>query len=109
MSRLEGFLSSIAENPRDDSLWLILADWLDEQGDPRGELVRLQHALRQPEPVPEREAEEERLRALRADGVQPCLPRLTNSIGMEFVLISPGTFLMGSPETEIWRGPDEGP
>jgi uncharacterized protein (TIGR02996 family) len=35
--------------------------------------------------------------------------RLTNSIGMQFVLIPPGTFLMGSPETEAERESDEGP
>jgi uncharacterized protein (TIGR02996 family) len=35
--------------------------------------------------------------------------RLTNSIGMQFVLIPPGKFLMGSPETEVSRYHDEGP
>ncbi len=33
----------------------------------------------------------------------------TNSIGMEFVLIPPGTFLMGSPDSEPGRADDEGP
>jgi uncharacterized protein (TIGR02996 family) len=36
-------------------------------------------------------------------------PRLTNSIGMELVLIPPGTCLMGSPEDEEARSDDEGP
>lgn len=31
----------------------------------------------------------------------------TNSLGMSFVLISPGTFMMGSPEDELGRNPDE--
>jgi uncharacterized protein (TIGR02996 family) len=35
--------------------------------------------------------------------------RLTNSIGMQFVLVPPGKFLMGSAETEAGRDPDEGP
>ncbi len=36
------------------------------------------------------------------------LPReVRNSIGMEFVLIEPGTFEMGSPETEAGRDGDE--
>jgi uncharacterized protein (TIGR02996 family) len=35
--------------------------------------------------------------------------RLTNSIGMQFVLIPPGQFLMGSPESESGRLPREGP
>ena len=38
------------------------------------------------------------------------LPReVRNSLGMEFVLIEPGTFEMGSPETEATRSNDEGP
>jgi uncharacterized protein (TIGR02996 family) len=35
--------------------------------------------------------------------------RLTNSIGMQFVLVPPGKFLMGSPEMEAVRESDEGP
>ena len=34
---------------------------------------------------------------------------LRNSLGLEFVLIEPGTFAMGSPETETERSGDEGP
>jgi len=33
--------------------------------------------------------------------------RVTNSIGMEFQLIPPGTFKMGSPQDEEWHRPDE--
>jgi uncharacterized protein (TIGR02996 family) len=95
MSRLEGFLASIAQNPRDDDLWLILADWLDEQGDPRSELVRLQHALRQQGSALECAAKEERLRTLLAAGVRPLVPRLTNSLGLEMVRLSAGAFWMG--------------
>ena len=51
MTLLEGFHAAIAENTEDDSQWLILADWLDDQDNPRGELVRLLHALRQPHAV----------------------------------------------------------
>ena len=47
-----------------------------------------------------RKAEEEQRRAAR--------PReLRNSIGMEFVLVEPGTFEMGSPATEPGRDDDE--
>ncbi|HKX83450.1 MAG TPA: hypothetical protein VJL58_04445, partial [Pyrinomonadaceae bacterium] len=35
--------------------------------------------------------------------------QIRNSIGMEFVLIQPGSFLMGSPESEEGRSPNEGP
>ncbi|MFP4033604.1 MAG: SUMF1/EgtB/PvdO family nonheme iron enzyme [Desulfococcaceae bacterium] len=34
-------------------------------------------------------------------------PKFTNSLGMEFVWIPPGTFLMGSPEDEPGRDDDE--
>jgi carbon storage regulator CsrA len=36
------FLQAILEDPADDSVRLIFADWLDDQGDPRGELIRAQ-------------------------------------------------------------------
>src|SRR5437660_9704214 len=36
------FLDAIKERPEDDVPRLILADWLEEHGDPRGEFVRLQ-------------------------------------------------------------------
>jgi uncharacterized protein (TIGR02996 family) len=35
--------------------------------------------------------------------------RLTNSVGMQFVLVPPGTFLMGAPEAEAGQDPDEVP
>jgi uncharacterized protein (TIGR02996 family) len=35
------FLRNILLNPEDDALRLVYADWLDERGDPRGELLRL--------------------------------------------------------------------
>ncbi len=33
----------------------------------------------------------------------------TNAVGMKFVLLKPGTFKMGSPDTEAGRGAEEGP
>src|SRR5262245_30391979 len=36
------FLADIKEHPGDDTPRLILADWLQDQGDPRGEFIRLQ-------------------------------------------------------------------
>lgn len=38
-----------------------------------------------------------------------CLESFTNSVGITFVLIPPGKFVMGSPETEAGRQSDEGP
>src|SRR5262249_45757874 len=40
---LEGFLRAIQDEPDNDAVRLIFADWLDEQGQPnRAELIRLQ-------------------------------------------------------------------
>jgi uncharacterized protein (TIGR02996 family) len=36
------FLQDIREHPDDDAPRLVLADWLEERGDPRGELIRAQ-------------------------------------------------------------------
>jgi uncharacterized protein (TIGR02996 family) len=104
----ELFLAAIREDPAEPTAWLALADWLEEQGDPRGELLRLTRSLLQPGGV-ERAMQEERMRWLLAQGMRPCWPTLTNSIGMKFALIPAGTFLMGSPQDEEDRSDDEGP
>jgi uncharacterized protein (TIGR02996 family) len=39
------FLFSVCENPEDDTVRLIYADWLEERGDPRGEFIRVQVEL----------------------------------------------------------------
>src|SRR3954470_13698640 len=39
------FLQAIKEQPADDLPRLVLADWLEEHDDPRGELLRLQVLL----------------------------------------------------------------
>jgi uncharacterized protein (TIGR02996 family) len=41
----EGFHQAIWDDPDDDGVRLIYADWLEEQGDPRGEFIRLQVEL----------------------------------------------------------------
>jgi uncharacterized protein (TIGR02996 family) len=40
-----GLLARVCAEPDDDSPRLIFADWLDEQGDPRGEFIRVQVAI----------------------------------------------------------------
>lgn len=55
MTRAEAdFLSAILRAPHDDAPRLIFADWLSEQGDPRGELIHLQLRAASLEPGGER-------------------------------------------------------
>ena len=39
MSFDEGFVEEVRLNPKDDNARLILADYLEESGDPRGEFI----------------------------------------------------------------------
>jgi uncharacterized protein (TIGR02996 family) len=49
----EGFLRAIRAEPDDEALRLIYADWLEENGDPRGEFIRVQcELIRWSDPVP---------------------------------------------------------
>jgi uncharacterized protein (TIGR02996 family) len=96
----DAFLTAIGNDPANASIRLIFADWLEEQGDARAELLRLLHVLTQEIHPPERPTLEARLRELVADGIEPVGPFWTNSLGMCFSCIPPGTFLMGSPDTE---------
>lgn len=45
MKQEDTFLRAIESRPQDEGLRLIYADWLEEQGDPRGEFIRLQQAM----------------------------------------------------------------
>jgi uncharacterized protein (TIGR02996 family) len=103
----QAFLQAMVENPRDLALRLIFADWLEERGDPRGELLRLSHLLTQDTDQPNRPQMEDHLRGLLEAGVQPVGPFWTNSVGMRFAWVPPGVFLMGSPETEPDREDNE--
>ena len=40
------FLAAVAAHPTDPLTRLVYADWLDENGDPRGELVRIEEEVR---------------------------------------------------------------
>src|SRR6266550_3426966 len=65
MGDREGFFRAITEDSEDDAPRLVFADWLDEQGDPRGELMRLQvHLARLPEGDHRRAVLEKREREL---------------------------------------------
>src|SRR5262245_33042590 len=58
----EAHLQAIFENPTDDGARLVFADWLEEQGDPRGEFIRLQ-------------IERQRQPTADADGLRPFVRR----------------------------------
>lgn len=102
-------LQALHDDPTDDATWLVLADWLEEHGDPRAELVRLSQQLHGDLPTSRREKLEARARELLQQGVLPCVPTLTNSIGTSLVLIRPGVFWMGSPDEEADSYGDEHP
>src|SRR6516164_216630 len=42
MNRGDAFYEAILDNPDDDAVRLVYADWLQEQGDPRSEFIRVQ-------------------------------------------------------------------
>jgi uncharacterized protein (TIGR02996 family) len=107
MTEEQALLQAIQNNPNDVDLRLVFADWLEERGDQRAELVRLIHTLTQSVEIPGRSGLETRLRTLLNDGVQPIGPFWTNSIGMKFAWIPPGVFLMGSPSSEKGRYDEE--
>src|SRR5262249_14071963 len=88
--------------------WLVLADWLEERGDPRAELIRLRRDPHfRPDLTPLQR--DERLTELLLSGVRPCVPTRTAPTGMKMAFVEPGTFLMGSSEEGGGRRPEEGP
>jgi uncharacterized protein (TIGR02996 family) len=50
VSEQDAFLKEILANPADREVRLVFADWLEENGDPRGELIRLQIQLEEMKP-----------------------------------------------------------
>jgi uncharacterized protein (TIGR02996 family) len=74
-------LHALHTDPWDTTAWSALADCLEESGQAeRAELLRLSRL-----PLPagtDRLAAEGRVRELLADGVRPCVPTLSNGIGM---------------------------
>jgi eukaryotic-like serine/threonine-protein kinase len=106
-------LDAVKTDPGDELAWLALADSLEESGKPQAaELHRLLVALRRPD-TQRLDPAERRLRRLLDRGVRPVMPtetiRLSKDVEMKFVLIPPGTFLMGSPlgelDRRLWEGP----
>jgi len=103
MNNEASFLQAILAQPEADDTWMVLADWLEETGQAeRAELVRLQLTLRRESNRERRRPCEKRVQTLLLHGVRPCVPTITNSLGMQFALIPPGLFWMGSSHH---RGP----
>src|SRR5437764_761726 len=102
MSQDEGFLRAILEEPDDDGLRLIYADWLEERGDPRAEFIRVQCGLATLPPGDDRRPSlEARERALLTrHGTRWVRPLRRFVSGWEFrrgfverVAVAPRTFL----------------
>src|SRR5437763_4937614 len=102
---LRTILNNYAEAP---AAWLVLCDWLEDQDDPRWEVERLIHDPHYRQRFSPEEAEA-RLCELLSSGLRACVPTWTNSIGMRFSLIEPGSFLMGATEAEELSQADERP
>jgi uncharacterized protein (TIGR02996 family) len=105
MTELVALLAGIVSEPVEETRWLVLADWLEENDDPRrGELLRLHRRLLatccEPEKHPERVEWQSRIVELIAAGIRPCVPQKTlqlpGGVPMTFSFIPPGSFLMGS-------------
>ncbi len=91
MTTLEAFLHSILADPSSTAAtWLILADWLEEQNDPRSELVRLLYQADY-ERAPTVEQRHTRLRML----LETVPPLFANSLNAHFQWVPAGTFWMG--------------
>jgi uncharacterized protein (TIGR02996 family) len=100
-------LQALASAPQDELAWQALADVREEQGDPRGPLLRLHLRVRQHWQDPGRDGWRQEMARLLGAGVKFDLPRLDNRLGMGLALIPPGAFLMGSLLDEAERRKDE--
>src|SRR5688500_12497737 len=63
MTTEQAFMAEIMARPDEDGPRLVFADWLQEKGDWRGELLRLQVAMRRDSPDPDRYRRHEELMA----------------------------------------------
>jgi uncharacterized protein (TIGR02996 family) len=103
----DDLLAGIVAHPAELDRWHVLADWLEDQDDPRAELARLRFLLHTEPDHPERDERLARQWELLESGLEPVVPTWTSSIGIRFALILPGSFWMGSPESEPGRYDDE--
>jgi uncharacterized protein (TIGR02996 family) len=103
MTDCDALLAGIVSDPREETRWGVLADWLEEFDDPRrAEFLRLHRRMLatccDPDPHPERGTWHARMVELLVDGVRPCVPQeslvLAGGVPMTFSFIPPGSFLM---------------
>ena len=97
MTDLQSLLNALHVTPEDPLAWLALADALEEEG--RSELAaitRLTRSLLDHPDGGKRRSLQGRLFKLLLAGHRPVMPEVVNSLGMRFVLIPPGSFLMGA-------------
>src|SRR5262245_46248259 len=89
MSDTAAFEKALAENPDDLAGWCAYADYLVEQGDPRGEFMQTQLALDdESRPTSEREALKKKERELLKAHRQQFLGELTPFIQDETAFVS---------------------
>lgn len=89
-------------NPNDIPSRLVFSDWLEQNDDPRGELLRLTTILSQSLDIDNRAELEARLYYLIDKGVEAVGPFQVNSIGMRSAWIPPGVLRMGGkPRNEV--------
>lgn len=90
-------LNGIVEHPLELDRWLILSDWLEDQGDTRCELARLRYQLHTETSLHKRQQLRVRQQELLATGLAPLVPqRADNALNLPLGLVLPGTFWMGS-------------
>ena len=80
MSDLDSLLEAVVAEPLAEDRWSVLADWLEENDDPRrAELLRLHRRLLatccEPDAHPGRAGWQARVVELLGDGVRPCVPQ----------------------------------
>lgn len=90
-----GFQAAMVEDPHEVANWAAFTDWLLDQGDPRGEALRLYRATCGIVDEVQGQADYERLWSLLASGVRLPLPRWTSSLAGKMVWVPPGEFWMG--------------
>ena len=111
MTTLETLLAGLPDDPRTAS---VVADYLEEHGDARAEVLRLVYVLTRAAKVPKRAKQEARLRELLYERkVPPVAPTLrlplTRKVSLTFAWVPPGQFRMGAPVGEAGSSASERP